>query len=201
MGRQLMGLREYARYRETRGLPGITLRAVQKAIESGRITTVVDERGKPKIDAEVADIQWGRNTDPDQSARANAGRDVAPPPSASASAGGHPGAHSGSAGGEREGSLYWDAKTRREVAEAAKAELQLAEMSGNLVKRASVERAAFESGRLLRDMILSVPSGLASELAAMTEPQAIEARMRDELRKVLDNLTRLTRTGLEQAAS
>lgn len=199
MGRQLMGLREYARYRESRGLPGITLRAVQKAIESGRITTVVDERGKPKIDAEVADIQWGRNTDPDQSARANAGRDVSPPPSASASAGGHSGGHSGSAGGEREGSLYWDAKTRREIAEAATAELKLAEMSGNLVKRASVERAAFEAGRLLRDMILSVPSGLATELAAMTEPQAIEARMREDLRKVLDNLTRLTRTGLEKA--
>ncbi len=87
MGRQLFGLREYARHREAHGLPGITLRAVQKAIESGRITTVVDEKGKPKIDAEVADIQWGRNTDPDQSARANAGRDVAPPPSGGHGAG------------------------------------------------------------------------------------------------------------------
>lgn len=192
MGRQLLGLREYARYREARGLPGITLRAVQKAIESGRITTVVDEKGKAKIDAEVADIQWGRNTDPDQSARANAGRDVASHP-----AGG--GGGSGVLGGEREGSLYWDAKTRREVAEASKAELQLAEMSGGLVRRDGVERAAYEAGRLLRDMILSVPSALATELAAMTEPQAIEARMRDELRKVLDNLTRLTRTGLEKA--
>lgn len=196
MGRQLLGLREYARYREAHGLPGITLRAVQKAIESGRITTVVDEKGKPKIDAEVADIQWGRNTDPDQSARANAGRDVAPPPF-----GGHgTGAGgSGASGGEREGSLYWDAKTRREVAEASKAELQLAEMAGGLVRRDGVERAAYEAGRLLRDMILSVPSALATELAAMTDPQAIEARMRDELRKVLDNLTRLTRTGLEKA--
>lgn len=195
MGRQLLGLREYARYREAHGLPGITLRAVQKAIESGRITTVVDEKGKPKIDAEVADIQWGRNTDPDQSARANAGRDVSPPPSGGTSAGNGAGGH----GTDREGSLYWDAKTRREVAEASKAELQLAEMAGGLVRRDGVERAAYEAGRLLRDMILSVPSGLAMELAAMTEPQAIEARMRDELRKVLDNLTRLTRTGLEKA--
>ncbi len=195
MGRQLLGLREYARYREAHGLPGITLRAVQKAIESGRITTVVDEKGKPKIDAEVADIQWGRNTDPDQSGRANAGRDVSPPPSGGASAGNGAGGH----GTDREGSLYWDAKTRREIAEAAKAELQLAEMASGLVRRDGVERAAYEAGRLLRDMILSVPSGLAMELAAMTEPQAIEQRMRDELRKVLDNLTRLTRTGLEKA--
>lgn len=196
MGRQLMGLREYARYRESKGLPGITLRAVQKAIESRRITTVVDEKGKAKIDAEVADIQWGRNTDPDQSARANAGRDVAPP---RMGGNGHD-AGSGAPGGEREGSLYWDAKTRREIAEAATAELKLEEMSGGLVKRAAVERAAYEAGRLLRDMILSVPSGLAAELAAMTDPAAIESRIRDELRKVLDNLTRLTRTGLEKAS-
>lgn len=196
MGRQLMGLREYARYRESNGLPGITLRAVQKAIESRRITTVVDEKGKAKIDAEVADIQWGRNTDPDQSARANAGRDVAPP----RMGGNGRDAGASAPGGEREGSLYWDAKTRREIAEAATAELKLEEMSGGLVKRAAVERAAYEAGRLLRDMILSVPSGLAAELAAMTDPAAIESRIRDELRKVLDNLTRLTRTGLEKAA-
>ena len=188
MGRQLMGLREYARHREAKGLPGMTLRAVQKAIDSKRITVVPDEKGRPRIDPEVADIQWGRNTDPDQSVRANAGRDVSPPP------GGGVGV-----GGDREGSLYWDAKTRREVAEAAKAELQLTEMEGALVKRAEVERAAYESGRLLRDMVLSVPTRLAAEVAVMSDPQAIEIRIREELRKVLEELARLTRTGLEKA--
>ncbi len=190
MGRQLMGLREYSRYREAKSLPGGTLRAVQKAIETGRITTIADGKGRPKIDPEVADIQWGRNTDPDQSARANSGKDVLPPPSGQAT---------GSQQGlEREGSAYWDAKTRRETAEATKAELQLAEMENSLVKRAAVERAAYEAGRLLRDMVLSVPSRLAPEMAGMTEPQAIEARMRAELRKVLDELARLTRIGLEK---
>ena len=190
-----MGLREYARHRESRGLPGVTLRAVQKAIGSGRITTVADDKGRPKIDAEVADIQWGRNTDPDQSARANAGRDVAPPP------GGSDAGAVGGQGGERESSLYWDAKTRREVAEASKAELQLEEMAGRLVRREAVERAAYEAGRLLRDMILSVPSKLAGEIAGLKDPQAIEARMRDELRKVLDDLARMSRTGLEGASN
>jgi hypothetical protein len=103
-------------------------------------------------------------------------------------------------GGERDGSLYWDAKTRREVAEATKAELQLAEMEGSFVKRDSVERAAYETGRLLRDMILSVPSRLATELSAMTEPQEVELRLRDELRKVLADLARLSRTGFEGVA-
>lgn len=198
MSRQTMGLREYGRHREARGLPGTTLRAVQRAIETGRITTVVDGKGRPRIDPEVADIQWGRNTDPDQSARANAGRDHAPQ-----SGGDNGTAPAGGSGGgtEREGSAYWDAKTRREIAEATKAELQLAALSGDLVKREAVERAAFEAGRLLRDMVLSVPSRLAAELAAMNDAQAIEGRIRDELRKVLDELSRLTRTGLEKAAN
>lgn len=74
MSRQLMGMREYARHREANGLPGQTLRAVQRAIETGRISTVSDEKGRQRIDAEVADIQWNRNTDPDQSDRASAGR-------------------------------------------------------------------------------------------------------------------------------
>ncbi|WP_341238034.1 hypothetical protein [uncultured Limnobacter sp.] len=48
-----MGWREYARHR------GVTLRAVQKAIESGRI--VLDEN--KKIDAAQADKDWVLNTD------------------------------------------------------------------------------------------------------------------------------------------
>lgn len=191
MGRQLMGLREYARHREAKNLPGGSLRAVQKAIDAGRISTIADDKGRPKIDPEVADIQWGRNTDPDQSARANPGKDIS-------QGGGQAG---GSQGGEREGSRYWDAKTEREEVELAKAKLQLAKEEHSLVSRDAVERAAFEAGRLLRDMVLSVPSRLASELAAMAEPQAVEARMRDELRKVLDELSRLTRTGLDKAES
>ena len=72
------------------------------------------------------------------------------------------------------------------MAEAAKAELQLAEMEKSLVSRASVGRASFEAGRLLRDMVLSVSSIVAAELVAMTDPHEIEMRIRTELRRVLD---------------
>ncbi len=188
MSRQLMGFREYARYRDARGLAGVTLRAVQKAIEAGRITTVQDERGKTKIDPEVADIQWGRNTDPDQSARANAGRERSSiPPSGESPAAGR---ESGDQG------LYWDARTRREITEAAKAALQLEEMSGNLVNKEQVERAAYETGRMLRDMMLSIPGKIADSLAAESDPRAIEIRIREELRKVLDEIARIARDGL-----
>lgn len=191
MGRQLMGLREYSRYREANTLPGGTLRAVQKAIETGRITTIADEKGRVKIDPEVADIQWGRNTDPEQSARANAGREPALP-----GTGVDPGAATGGSG-QGQNSLYWDARTRREQAEAEKAEIQLKEMSGELVEREAVRRAAYEAGRLLRDMLLTLPGTLAQDLAAIVAPQEIEVRLRDELRKVLDQVARVTETSLD----
>lgn len=179
---KMMGLREYARHREASGLPGTTLRAVQKAVESGRISTIPDAKGKTKIDPAVADIQWSNNTDPDQSARANAGRRI--------TLGGT--GHSES----NEQNAYWDARTRREIAEASKAELELEEMAGNLVDKDGTRRAAFEVGRVLRDMILAVPTKLAGELSALSDTRAIEARMREELRKPLDQMARLAKVGL-----
>lgn len=92
---------------------------------------------------------------------------------------------------------YFQAKTRREIAEAAKAEMEMKKMSGALVERDLVELASYEAGRLLRDMVLSVPSKSAAELAALTSPQEVEAHLRESLRRVLAELSRLTRTGLE----
>lgn len=94
-------------------------------------------------------------------------------------------------------SEYFQAKTRREVAEAAKAEMEAKKMSGALVERGLVLRAAQDSSRLLRDMVLSVPSKTAAELAAITSPQEVDAYLRQALGRVLDELSRLTRTGLE----
>jgi hypothetical protein len=69
--RELLTLRGYARSRRERQLRGGTLRAVQKAIETGRITATGG-----KIDRALADEQWLANTsqtrqpvlDPQQSA-------------------------------------------------------------------------------------------------------------------------------------
>ena len=157
---------EYARIR------GVSRAAVKKAVDSKRITLI-----DGKIDPEVADIQWTRNTHPEQAARANSGKGRNEP--------------EGPAG---ETSEYWLIKIRRERAEALKIEMQLEEMCGKLVERAKVEAAAYQVGRLLRDMILSVPGKLAGELAVVTEPLLVESRMREELRKVLNEITRLTRT-------
>lgn len=102
-------------------------------------------------------------------------------------------------GGEQSSSKYWTARTQREEAEAEKAQLEVRKMRGDLVDRERVERASYEAGRLLRDMVLSVPSKVAPEVLALASPQAVEARLRDELRKVLSELSRLSKTGLEAA--
>ncbi len=156
---------EYARRR------GVSRAAVSKAVDTKRITLI-----NGMIDVEVADIQWSRNTHPEQAARANSGKGR-----------GEPDAPDG------EVIEYWAMKARREKAETLKVEMQLAEMSGRLVSRDKVESAAYQAGRLLRDMILSVPGKLAGELAVVSDPLKVEIRMREELRKVLSEIARLTR--------
>ena len=154
---------------------GVSPMAVSKAVKSKRITLI-----DGLIDIEVADIQWERKTNPDQAARANSAR--------------------GSIDQTGETSEYWQIRIRREKAEALKIELQLAEMSGKLVDREKVEAAAYQVGRLLRDMVLAVPGKLAGELAVMSDPLLVEARMREELRKILSEISRLTgSTGKENA--
>lgn len=54
-------LRDYAKHRAARGLPGQTLRAIQQAIEEGRIE--VDENRKIP-DYAAADAQWEARTTP-----------------------------------------------------------------------------------------------------------------------------------------
>lgn len=57
----MIGLREYSRYR------GVSLAAVQSAIDSGRLTTSVtrDKKGTRKlVSIEAADAEWQANTRP-----------------------------------------------------------------------------------------------------------------------------------------
>lgn len=65
---RFLSLREYAASRKRRKLTGGTHAAVRKAIGSGRLTKSVrtNARGKPLIDADLADIEWSSRTDPTQ---------------------------------------------------------------------------------------------------------------------------------------
>lgn len=176
---ELISQAAYARRR------GVSQEAVRKAIAKKRISGIV-EGNRVMVDPEVADIQWAKNTDPDQSARANA------PKGKSARV-------AGSDETEKTGTAYWDARTRRETAEASRAELDLQKQSGSLVERDRVREAAYRTGRMMRDALLSVPTRLAPELSGITDAWEIERRMTAALRQVLDDMSKITTDDLERA--
>lgn len=161
--RQLLSFRAYARHREC------TLAAVQKAIASGRITPVVDERGRKRIDPEVADIQWSRNTDQLQSLRANgaplttptAGATEEDPSAAIAVAAAKPSPKTPE---------FAAAQTALVQASAQLQQLKVRTMAGELVEVEPIMRAITDTHTAARNAILALPDRLAATLATETDP-------------------------------
>lgn len=194
--RQLLSFRAYARHREC------TLAAVQKAIASGRITPVVDEKGRKRIDPEVADIQWARNTDQLQSLRAN-GAPLAQPgddgdedPASAAAA---------IAATERRGSPktpeYAAAQTDLVRASAALQQLKLRTTLGELVAAEPILRAITDTHTAARNAILALPDRLAATLATESDPERVYNILQAECEQVCrtmqrsaENLQRLSAT-------
>lgn len=93
------------------------------------------------------------------------------------------------------GVSYEEARRRREVAEATTAELRLAELAGELVRREAVNRLLFTAGRVMRDQMLAIAPRLSASLAPMVDPKAIEMRIADEVRVALRALSQEIRSG------
>ncbi|MCJ2373729.1 terminase small subunit [Pseudomonas sp. RGM 3321] len=70
---------------------------------------------------------------------------------------------------------------------------------GTLVERKSVEDAAYNAGRLLRDLLLGIAPQLAPELASMSDPWKIEKRLTAAFRQTLDDAERLSEADLQHA--
>lgn len=165
MARELIGLRAYARRR------GVSLGAVQKAIKSGRITTI-----NGKIDPEVADIQWGRNTDP--ALAKPVASSSAPPPGPAEAAG----------DGAEQPADFLVAKARREQALAEIAELELAEKRGELVRAADVERQLVSRIIGAREALDSMADRLSTLIASESDPAVVYRMLRAEVRQAMDSL-------------
>lgn len=199
-----MSLRAYARHR------GDALSAVQKAIKDGRVTEAAVKRGEggrlTAIDREQADIDWAKNTDPNEALKNGkwpAGHVTdshTPPESRSDPAGGDTGveasadllgsppAASGAAPAEDKG--YLAARTREKEFQAKQAELNYLERVGELVSAAAVREEQFSIFREHRDKLEQIPSNVSDKLAAETDPQRVEHVLRTEIRKTLDELSR-----------
>jgi len=179
----LMGFREYARHR------GVALRAVQKAIEAGRIQTVGEGRDR-KIDAELADRAWSDNTDPArQSLLHTAGPQAGAGPAARASdAGSQAGPADAGAAPEddeppapNDSAEYRAARTAREQVRLQRDQLALQQELGSVVQLADAGRLLFTAFRTLRDSVLNVPARVRDQVASLTDAAAIEQLLDAEL--------------------
>jgi hypothetical protein len=161
--RTLLTFRKYAVHR------GVSVQAVSKAVAAGRITTVSDVKGRRRIDPEVADIQWSRNTDPVQAQRA-AGQRVQAPPTMDHSPADPRAAQS--------------VRDRVETARAELLELELQEKRGILVKVEDVKRRAFELARAMRDALQALPPRVAAQVAAESDAARCHDILAAEVGKV-----------------
>lgn len=167
----LMGYREYSRH------AGVTLRAVQKAIEAGHIIITGDK----KIDASQADRDWRSSNaiqrpvvSIDQPARRQAAPAAAAPE--------RTGALDLGEGGEGEDEAEGDSTTRdyrmhradREKYSALKQRLEYEQMVGELIPVEEAKRIAYTTFRGIRDAVLNVPARLKDQLAALTDPHECE---------------------------
>lgn len=147
--------------------------AVTRALKEGRITAIVVD-GRSMIDPEVADIQWGRNTRRRADSR----------PAADAAALPHAGTPPA-----RDSATYDEARRRREMAEAALAELKLAELRGELVRADEWVAALARRCVAFREGLLQIPSRLSAQLAAESDEARVHATLDSELRQVMFQLT------------
>lgn len=165
-----MGLREYARHREELGLAGGTHRAVQVAIRDGRLVKALMANGK--INAVVADAEWAAVTMSDRIP-------ITGPTSVDV---------------EDDDDLPFgipsmkESRARREAAEAALAEIELAEKRGELVLARDVESKLVNTFAQCKTKLLGVAARARQGDPDLTDTQVelFEQLIRD----ALDDLAR-----------
>lgn len=170
---QLMTVSAYARQR------GCDEKAVRKAIEEGRISSIVVD-GRKRIDPAVADIQWAQNT----RARADSKRSgvlegADGGGSATDAAASAPAAPAATEPG------YADFRTRRERAEAEMAERANQREAGLALDRRSTERGVFDVMRAYRDAMQAIGPRAAPKCIGLGDARQIEHVISEEVRRAL----------------
>jgi len=170
MAVQLISKAAYARHR------GCDEKAVRKAIAEGRISLI-----DGKIDPDVADIQWAKNT----RARADSKR------TAAAGAGAAPGGETSASGpdsapGAPAPAGYTDYRAIREKADAEMAQRANLKDAGLLVERHQVQRGIFDVVRAFRDSVMVIGQRAAPRCIGLGDSREIEHVIVDETRKALE---------------
>jgi len=198
-------MRAYARSRRERGLTGGSHTAVRKAIDGGRLVHSVQRRGtRYFIDPRLADEEWEDQTDPVAQTTEASGpesRDTngqqlipgveleRPGPSAFASA------------REEDQKAVLSIKKSQSVRlayQARLAQLEFERKSGQLERKVDVRMEAGRCGAAVKQALKNMPARLADILAAETDRNAIEDMLDREVDSVLEELTRVRTTGLDE---
>lgn len=147
-----LSLRAYAKHR------GCALSAVQRAIESGRLSKSVarDGRGSPKItDAAAADAEWSATTKDNRVPLAVQLMRPPPPPAPRAPADDGDASEEDGTDAPPDRAL---SAARREAAEADLAEIKVAKERAELVPVADVEARLVNEATRARTKLMGVPS-------------------------------------------
>jgi len=153
----ILSQRAYARHR------GVALSAVQKAIETGRISTQPDGR----IDSEQADVAWEQNTTRHAPPITKRGQDEDDVSIFGAS-------------------QYTKARAVREYYQAKLARIEYEERVARLVAKDEMKIAAFNKFRQFRDHMLNIPDRVAAMVAAQTEAAKCYELLANEIRRALN---------------
>jgi phage terminase Nu1 subunit (DNA packaging protein) len=165
------GLLTFSKYASHRGC---TAAAVSQAVREKRLDkSVVERDGRRWIDPQIADREWAENS-----------RRIRQPQIV---------------GDSKDAKQLLAARAKREGHEARLAELRERQTAGELVEKRAVELAASRIGRMTRDTFLGLPSRVAPDLAAISDPWELEQRLEAAIRQVLDDLARTTAQDLQKA--
>ena len=194
----LMGFREYARYR------GVSGEAVSKAVRSGRISTIQDHNGNRKIDPAIADREWEANSQhskknvgeyikprpqpapeppPEQNDQAPIDQHEAPAPAPAQQV------FAPDPEAEKASKTYHQSRSIKEAYSARLQRLAYEEKLGKLISVEKVRVAAFNTARIVRDAILSVPDRISHEVASIQDPHEVHIRMTEALIEALEGLS------------
>lgn len=153
-----LSIRGYAAYRASKGLPGGTAWAVQKALRDGRLPGAKkDARGNWQIDPEVADREWLENTDPTRAESANGADTLAA------------------------------ARLLKEQYNAKLAQIEYETKAGKLIDAETASREQFAVFRALRDRLLKIPDRIEGEIVGL-DPREAGELLRAELRTALEEV-------------
>ena len=172
--RKLISQREYARRR------GISHVAAQRAVNSGRISTI-----DGKIDPDLADREWRENTDQSKPRNRITGspkhaRVAGEPP--------EPMDFGGADGGNGTASGYAKARAARELYQAQLAKIELDRQRGVLVRADEVRLGAFNMARKARDQLIALPERVAAILAATQDPAEVQRILEEEIERICQEI-------------